>query len=460
MGICIFSRYSLVFCVAAFLFAGCSLPVREAQNGTTLLPYMRSSVALGALSRTGAGKITHIVYIVQENRSFDNMFQGFPHANTVSKGKNSKGQTIKLQPSKLGAFYDIDHSAQAMFESCDGTGKLPGTDCRMDGFDKEWATGGPKNPQYVYVPHDESKPYFDMAHEGALADNMFQSQLDESFVAHQYIIAAQAAWSVNLPVSRWGCGEGNYNTVETISEDRSYGPLRHPCYDYQTLGDELDKAKLTWRFYAATYGSASSDDGAEWSGYMAVKHIRYGPDWKKDVISPNWKFITDVRAGQLANFTWITPVCDDSDHTNCPDDYGPSWVSALVNAVGKSKFWNSTVIFIQWDDWGGLYDHVPPPYEDRDSLGFRVPLIMLSPYVKRNYISHVQYETASVLRFAEDLYGLGQLAPADKRATSPADDCFDFSQKPLPFVKIHAPYPPTFFMHNHGSDDYFAPDSE
>jgi phospholipase C len=167
-----------------------------------------------------------------------------------------------------------------------------------------------------------------------------------------------------------------------------------------------------------------------------------------------------VRAGHLANFTWITPVCDDSDHVNCPGGYGPSWVSALVNTVGNSKFWNSTAIFIQWDDWGGLYDHVPPAHLDRDSLGFRVPLIVLSPYSKQNYVSHVHYETASVLRFAEDLYGLGQLSLADKRANSPAQDCFDFSQSPHPFVKINAPLGAKFFMHNRGGANYFAPDYE
>jgi phospholipase C len=298
-----------------------------------------------------------------------------------------------------------------------------------------------------------------MAHEGVLADRMFQSQLDESFIAHQYIIAAQAAWSVDLPPFEWGCGGGKYNTVSTITIDRNpNGPSRHPCYDYQTLGDELDKANLSWRFYATRYGD-SSDDGAVWSSYYAIRHIRYGPDWKKDVIAPNWKFLTDVRAGKLANFTWITPVCDDSDHVNCPGAYGPSWVAALVNAVGKSKFWDSTAIFIQWDDWGGLYDHVAPEYKDRDSLGFRVPLIVMSPYAKHDYVSHVHYETASVLRFAEDLYGLGQLAPADKRANSPAADCFDFTQKPRPFVKIDAPTPPKFFMHQY-PDDYLAPDYE
>ncbi len=85
---------------------------------------------------------------------------------------------------------------------------------------------GPANPQYVYVPHRESKPYFDMAHEGVLADRMFQSQLDESFVAHQYIIAAQADSSVDLPLRRWGCGGGKTDIVQTI-KDRPHARPRH-----------------------------------------------------------------------------------------------------------------------------------------------------------------------------------------------------------------------------------------
>jgi phospholipase C len=434
--------------------AGCSIGSQSA------LPYMRSGAALQMLGATGAGKIEHVVYIVQENRSFDNMFQGYPGADTVSSGKDSHGHTIKLRPTSLADQYIIDHSAGAMFAACNGTGKLPGTDCRMNGFNKEFGFGGPKHREYVYVPHDESKPYFDMAHEWVLADRMFQSQLDESFVAHQYIIAAQAAWSVNLPTGAWGCGQSSYDSVATITKDRNeYGPGIEPCYDYTTLAKELDDAKLSWRFYASRYGSASSGSGGYWSSYQAIKYIYKGPDWKY-VISPNWKFITDVRAGKLANFTWITPVCADSDHVNCGGGYGPSWVSALVNTVGKSKFWDSTAIFVQWDDWGGLYDHVPPQYEDRDSLGFRVPLLVISPYAKHDYVSHVHYETASVLRFAEDLWGLPQMAAADKRAASPAPDCFDFSQKPRPFVKIAAPYPPNFFMHPLGASEYFAPDYE
>jgi phospholipase C len=143
---------------------------------------------------------------------------------------------------------------------------------------------------------------------------------------------------------------------------------------------------------------------------------------------------------------------------NCGGGLGPSWVTALVNAVGESKFWNTTAIFVQWDDWGGLYDHVPPPHRGYDGLGFRVPLLVISPYAKHNHVSHVQYETASVLRFAEDLFGLNQLAAADQRAASPANDCFDFSKAPRKFVRIKAHVGARFFLTQ--KDDYRAPDYE
>ncbi len=137
-----------------------------------------------------------------------------------------------MQPVPLSDQYVIDHSFEAMIAACNGTGKLPATQCRMDGFDKESHYDGPGNyPEYVYVPHSDSKPYFDMAHEGVLADHMFQSQLDESFVAHQYIIAAQAAWSVDLPSGAWGCSGGSYDTEAIISPYRTIEKkTQPPCY--------------------------------------------------------------------------------------------------------------------------------------------------------------------------------------------------------------------------------------
>lgn len=423
---------------AVALLGGCSF------GSNSTLPPAAGADFVGSLA-FGAGKIKHIVYIVQENRSFDDMFHGYPNADTVSSAKMLDGKTIALKPISLKTVYEIGHGADDMFNACHGTGNLPGTKCRMDGFEKESRYSGPPDGEFDYVPHNETKPLFDIAHEFVLADRMFASQLDESFVAHQYIIAAQAQSSVNVPFDGiWGCAGGSGDVVQTITNERGFGNNQVACFDYQTLGDELDmaKPKLSWRFYTAKY---TQPLGGYWSGYQAVKHIFYGPDWK-NIVVPQKRFLTDIKNGKLANFTWITPMCVDSDHLLCGGGHGPSWVTSLVNAVGESKFWDSTVVFVQWDDWGGNYDHVPPPHLGYDSTGFRVPLLVISPYAKKNYVSHVQYETASVLRYAEDLFGLKQLTDADARATSPARDCLDFSQKPRAYVPIKAPEGPDFFL--------------
>jgi phospholipase C len=422
--------------------------------------FVQSETPLQHLSKTGAGKIQHIVFIVQENRSFNNLFMGYPGAKTADKGRISNGQVVKLQPVSLAYQYVIDHSAYAMFSACHAPpGDLPGTHCQMNGFDQEGNFGGPQGvqyPEYVYAPRKDTKPYWDMAHEWVLGDHMFQSHLDESFVSHQYIIAAQAGGAVDLPYGLWGCPGGKSDEVPVLNQQRQISGYETPCWDYTTLGDELDNASLTWKFYTSKYGSPSSGDGSWWSSYQAVNHIYNGPDWKNDIVTPQKQFLKDVPDGKLANFTWITPVCNDSDHVNCGGGYGPSWVAAIVNAVGQSKFWDSTAIFVMWDDWGGLYDPVKPPFEDYDGVGFRVPLLVISPYAKQNYVSHVQYETTSVLRFAEDLWGLPQMAAADKRANSPAADCFDFNQAPRKFKKIRAPKYRGFFMQQ--PMDYRAPD--
>jgi len=429
---------AVAFGAAVATFSACSSPQASP------VPFVAGYPLLRSLDGSGAGKIRHVVYVVQENRSFNDMFEGYPGADTTPIGRDSSGGKVRLKPISLKTIYEIDHSAFAMFFACNGTGKLPGTKCRMNGFNNEQVYGSPNDGPYAYVPHAESKPYWDMAHEFVLADRMFASQLDESFVAHQYIIAAQAQSSVDVPFFFWGCGGGKTDEVATITETRRFGPSQRACFNYETLGDELDKAGLPWRFYTNQYRVPL---GGLWSGYQAVRHIFRGPDWKKDVITPQRRFLRDVSAGKLASFTWITPLCENSDHPLCGGGGGPSWVASIVNTVGESKFWDSTVIFVQWDDWGGFYDPVPPPHRGYDGLGFRVPLIVISPYARKNYVSHVQYETASVLRFAEDLFGLEQLSVADARATSPAGDCLDFNQTPRKFVPIGAPQNAAFFLH-------------
>ena len=362
--------------------------------------------------------IQHVVIIVQENRSFDDLFQGFPGADTQSWGYNHLGQKIALQPVPLEAPYSVNHASADFFTDYDNG--------KMDGFDLEGVGGqhGP-NPTYGYVPHTESKIYFEMAKEYALGDRMFTSQIDESFVSHQYIIAGQAASAVDLPSGDWGCDGGPSDTVLTLTQSRGYGSPEEACFDYTTLGDELDAAKLPWRFYAIQTTEI-------WSAYQAVRHIRYGPDWA-NVIAPNTNFISDVANGTLGAVTWIIPACLESDHSGCEGKLGPAFVASMVNAVGESQFWNSTQIFVMWDEWAGWYDHVPPPYEDYDGLGMRVGLLMIGPYTKQKYVSHVQYEHGSILRFAEDQFGLGRLSASDARANSPEGDAIDFTQSPRPF---------------------------
>jgi phospholipase C len=374
--------------------------------------------------------IQHVVVVVQENRSFDNLFQGYPHANTVSSGKNSRGQTVPLQPVTLEALYGIEHTATSFFAACDGT--LPGQNCKMDAFDKEVAYGQnvPANPEYGYVPRRETKLYFAMAKAYVLGDDMFTSQVDASFVSHQYLIAGQANHAVNLPTGLWGCGGAPSDSVTTLNSDRSYGPPESVCFDYPTIGDELDAKGLGWRYYSVN----SQDPAYLWSAYQAISSVYNGPEWKRRVINPPAQFLTDVANGSLSAVTWVTPTFKDSDHAPSQGKAGPEWVASVVNAVGESKFWDSTVIFVMWDEWGGWYDHVPPPYVDYDGLGVRVPLLVISPYAKRNYVSHVQYEHGSIVKFIEDTFGLGRLAASDTRANSPGPDCLDFTKPPRAFT--------------------------
>jgi phospholipase C len=398
-----------------------------------------------AQSGSGINKIDHVVIVIQENRSLDNLFQGFPGADTQSYGRDSNGNKIKLQPISLATTWDLDHSTTAFVTSCNGTGSLPGTNCKMNGFDKEFVgcghSGYPpcpiKHPQYAYAPAKETKPYFDMAEQYVLADKMFASDYDESsFVAHQYLIAAYSSEAVNYPNGLdWGCYGGQGVTIPTLSQKRQvqYDKRIAVCFDNQTLGDELDGAAVSWRSYTSSVPNGS---GHLWNAYSAISHIYNGPDWKKDIITPQTKIFDDINHSKLPAVSWVTPTCENSDHASCNSNTGPSWVASVVNAVGKSKYWNSTAIFVVWDDPGGWYDHVPPKMLDYDGLGMRVPLLVISPYAKAGYVSHVHYELSSILRFVEDRFGLPQLNVSDARATSPEKDCFDFSQPPRKFGAI------------------------
>ena len=349
------------------------------------------------------------------------MFDGFPGADTVTSGRTSTGTQRQLQPISLAAMYDVAHEENNFIAAFDGG--------KMDGFDKE-VTGGlggigagaaspPPYPMYAYTPPSEIKPYLAMASSYVLADRFFPSEIDSSFTSHQYLIAAQAGNTVDNPTGPiWGCDAAPGTTIPTLNSDRTQGPGVFPCFDYMTLGDELDAAGKSWRYYAPPVAGLST-----WSAYDAIRHIRYGVDWTRNVISPETRVLDDLAAGTLANVTWVIPDLMNSDHPDTGSTTGPQWVSSIVNEIGASPFWSSTAIVVLWDDWGGFYDHVAPPQLDDDGLGIRTPLMVISPFAKRGYVSHVQYETGSIAKFIETQFGLHALSASDARAND-LGDCF------------------------------------
>ncbi len=462
------SSYAFIILLVACLVAGCAqntgTPVPGAppaeQASQRVVPFER----VAPQKKLDDSAIKHVVIIVQENRSFDNLFQGFPGADTQSYGYESNGQQIQLGQIGLETNWDIDHSSSSFFAACNGLGSYPGTDCQMNGFNNEDAYCGSygeppcplPNPMYAFVPHTESAPYFAMGEQYALADRMFASNFDaSSFISHQYIISGQANSAANYPSGEWGC-DGGYNDqigLVTLQRQLSSNTVQ-VCWNVETLGDELDAAGLSWRYYTASLNG----NGNLWSAYQVIRHIRYGPDWNTNIINPQTRFFRDVRHGRLATVSWVTPTCQNSDHAGCGSNTGPSWVAALVNSIGHSQYWKSTVIFVMWDDYGGWYDHVPPQFVDYDGLGIRVPLLVISAYAKDGYVSHQRYEHGSILRFIEDRFGLPRLAASDERANSPDPDCFDFSKPPRTFVTIPAPYHEDYFMHQ--PPDRRVPDAE
>ncbi|HET6275825.1 MAG TPA: alkaline phosphatase family protein [Candidatus Cybelea sp.] len=450
-------RRTLAAAVLTLLLAACNGNTISTGSAPVLplsfQPPARVQIPAPPRRHGASGKIQHVVIIVQENRSFNNLLYGFPGAKTAKYGYDTSGEKISLKPIGLETTWDLDHSSTSFFEACNGTGDIPGTDCRMNGFNKEWvgcshsgAQACPTDhPQYAYVPHSETKPYFAMGKQYVVADQMYASNFDaSSFISHQYIIAGQAESSVNFPYGAWGCDGGSGDIISLVGPDRQvpYGS-QQACYNDTSLGQEADKAGISWGFYTA----ALDGDGNIWSAYQANRYVYYGSDWKNDIITPQTQFFNDVSNGKLRQINWITPTCENSDHAGCASNTGPAWVASLVNAIGKSKYWDSTAIIIFWDDYGGWFDPEAPAYVDYDGLGLRIPMIVVSAYAKSGYVSHVHYEHGSILKFVEDQFGLGRLAASDTRAASIEKDCFNFKKPPRVFQTIPTLLDKSYFMH-------------
>jgi phospholipase C len=416
------------------------IPVIDAQQHTiaqSAYGGLARSSPLDAAART---PIEHVVILIQENRTPDYLFQGIPGADIAKDALDAHGNRVALRPISLGARYDLDHQHAAFVRDYDGA--------RMDGFDGNLSPQHHLRP-FGYAPESEAAPYHEMAREYVLADHMFASNQGPSFPAHLYLVSGTASDSAlaqyrvsNNPFDRrtghpgpGGCDSPSSTAVETISVTTGVaGPTPFPCFDRPVLTDLLDARGLAWRYYQQDSGPGL------WHPFDAIKHVRYGRDYA-NVVTPSTQVLADIKRGSLAAVTWIAPPDQWSDHAGKhATAKGPSWVAAVVNSIGESKYWATTAIFVTWDDWGGWYDHVAPPIDNFYELGFRVPLLIISPYAKRGYVSKPQHEFGSLLAFSEEAFGIpkGALKATDTRADD-LSDAFDFAQRPRVFLPIKAP---------------------
>jgi len=419
----------------------------------------------------GSHYISHVVVVIQENRSFDDFFATFPGADGATQGrmKTPSGSIlVNLHRVPLAEPCDFSHSYGDYVHDYDGGA--------MDGFNLEY--GGPNclgqsgAAPYQYVDPSQIAPYWDIAQQYVLADHMFTTQGSGSFTGHQALIAGGTTINpektktlVDYPSAMpWGC-DAPPKTVTSmlVAESTIHGPVLKyryrggpfPCLGYRTMRDLLDAKGISWKYYSPPEPVGT---GAFWNAFDAIEAVRRGPQWSTNIASPTTFFI-DVDERTLPAVSWIVPTQPDSDHPGKHAVAGPSWVASIVNAIGESTYWQNTAVIVVWDDWGGFYDHVPPPFFDRwGGLGFRVPMLVVSPYALRGsgvhggYVSHTQYEFGSILKFIEHVWSLGSLHKTDERATS-IIDCFDFSQAPRKFNAIPSKYSKEYFLHQPPSNE-------
>jgi len=407
-------------------------------NGNSAAP---ASVPPGAVAPKN---LQHIVVVIQENRSLDELFNGFcastnQCANTVTVDPVTH---TPLSPVSLAAPYSPDHSHSGFVTEYDNG--------KMDG----WANvisaciGQPlpcKENVVAYVPHAETAKYFKLATvDGELSDATFQANSGPSLPAHLYAIAGQSG---GYDSDRWALIEGNGSCANTQRAEQidmtsaypgTVGNPVIPCKDFQTIFDLLAKAGLSWRYY--------SNDPLT-SFYSVTRNIQHLFDSPNFIVPPQ-QFLQDVANQNLPNVAFVMPEGNQSDHptwVSRPSD-GPDWVASVVNAVGESPYWNTSAIVVWWDDWGGWFDHVVPPRPsgepawmgkpDPFEYGFRVPFIVVSPYARIGHIDHTARSFVSTLRLIEKTFGLPQLGTLDQYEPDALDSMLDMNQRPIPYTPL------------------------
>lgn len=381
----------------------------------------------------GFNKINHVIWIIQENRTFDNYFgtypgaDGIPPSTCLPKMPGGKDCVKPFHMPEGAPSSDIVHQWEAIHSAYDSG--------RMDGF--VWTAGTPFTMGY-YDERDIPN-YWSYARHFTLSDRFFSSQMGFSLPNHVYTVAAQSGGLI--------VNVGNLEELKDAMDDPD-------GFSFASLVNLMAETNVSWKYYVESQAvpddvpmklpsgvfTTSFPQPKEfnlWNPLPGFKSIRDNASQMARLVDYK-EYYRDLQRGALPQVSWIIPDFQDSEHPTAKPVDGMWHVTKLINALMASSYWKDSVVFLTWDDYGGFYDHVPPPQLDAFGLGPRVPMIVISPYAKRGYISHDIYEFCSVLRFIEERWGLRHLTARDHWAND-MRDCFDFAQNPSPPFTIAIP---------------------
>jgi phospholipase C len=257
-----------------------------------------------------------------------------------------------------------------------------------------------------YYDWHELPNYWEYARRYVLCDAFFSSLAGPSEPNHLYTVAAKSGGLVNNPPPNVARQEG--------------------VYTFPTMAELLQQSHVSWKYYDER---RNPHKHTLWNPMPGFRQFQKSPELMSHLVSLS-QLYDDAKSGNLPQVCWIVPTPEDSEHPPADSARGMRHVTDIVNAIMQSSAWKDTAIIITWDDYGGFYDHVPPPNVDEYGYGPRVPGLVISPYARPGFICHTQFDFTSPLKLIEERFGLKPLTARDGNANDMLD-CFDFDQKPL-----------------------------
>jgi phospholipase C len=436
---------------------------------------------------SGIHKIKHVVIIMQENHSFDNYFGTYPGADGIPGLAGNPGKVPCIPDPQRGhcdsPYHEtyVSGSGGPHFNSS-AISDIDGG--KMDGFAKtaEQSGAGGLDTDKVgctvelqtscldvmgYYNQQEIPNYWTYAKDFVLQDHMFEPVLAWSEVSHLYMVSGWSAQCANAQPS--SCTT-DINFPE-LPPDLSNALLQEATgaalgialpanpvgeFSWTDITYLLHKYNVSWKYYIEAGTEPDCETGA--MTCLPVPQAVTAPSiWNPlpdfaDVhednqltnITPSSQLSTDAKDGTLPSVSWVIPSGDDSEHAPANIEAGQSHVTNVINELMQSPDWDSTAIFVAWDDWGGYYDNVVPPKIDPEGYGLRVPGLVISPYAKQGYIDHQTLSFDAYLKFIEDDFlGGARLDPKTDGRPDPRPDVredesqlgnlisdFDFNQTP------------------------------